>query len=1384
MSSVPKPKGVQPRTGKGVQPRTSSVMRLATPEMIAAMKAPDPSGQLAFAPQPFHGTPPPIAKAKTDPLSMPRVGSASAEPRPKGPLVSMAVSEPSAPIAKRKSLRMVKDTPDYRPLHREVPLEQLEDIKRVMGKRDDDTSVAADYIDAQKAIEGKNPYLTDTVLYTPQSRRSFHRFIQNNYQEVFHLKPEVKGKVDENACAALEGKAGEEVEAFLYQKFIREYIRNAGPYRGVLVYHGLGSGKTCSAIAAAEALYGTSNKKIIVMTPFSLRANFMSEISFCGFRHFNIHNHWVREPLISEGGVSYLYATSVLSLRPDYLLRVLRRGDEERKTIWIPDFTQPPNYDSEELSQQDREDIRAQLTEMIDSRIKFISYNGITAAKLKEYACMIDPVTGKREFDDAIIVIDEIHNLTRLMQDNIVPYIQKRKGRARRIEVEPIVPGRWVPGLCNKQLNYGRAYLFYRLLTDARNSKIIGLSGTPIINFPEELGILANVLAGYIECVEFTLLSADKSVMDKCREIAEAEPRIDIVRFRAGDRKLGVLLSVFTEGYEKEIDPEHPTQFIGVKFNAEAQEGIRDIFPRIKAKMVAAQLPIGSETYVSYPRLPIDDETFRREFINPDGSSIANKLVLQKRLTGLISYYKGSKEEYMPRVVKDHVETCDMSEHVLAAYSVARIREIRGEMTKEKEKGDVFAAVEVYAKMKNPSSYRFRSRAICNFAFPKSIERPFPDSKKEEEEAEEEVVDTDIAVAEMEFDAGVDVDALQQVVEEEAMVVNPEEVQVDAAEAEAEAVAVAEAQAHVAQVEAEVKKGGARPRIASISAAEAVAASQSSAPPSAAPPSAPVSDPVEEAAPASQPSASASAEPVSSAVAAVSDAVAPTIASIKESVSGAVESDAVAPTIASIKESVSGAVESVSGAVESAVKRIRKKPTIASEDVKPVVQVAEAAVVDAEADAVVAEALADAVEVEESRSQRILSYKESVKRAMNKLDRERMQFLQLDTMNPSARLHTYSPKLDRMIRHINSSKGSNLVYSQFKTVEGLGVLGIALKANGYVEIEISDSANPTFSDKTEASFRKGPAAKEKRFITFTGEGSKEHRALVLNLFNGNLSKLPMNMRTVLEESGYNERFNQYGEICWVIGITGAGAEGISLKCCRSVHIMEPYWNNVRLDQVKGRAIRICSHKDLPFSEREVEIYTYYTVFSEEQKRGDKIDVTIRDADKDRTTGRIMTSDENVYYVGLRKDKINHELLTIMKESAVDCNLNAADNDGVQCMNLYGKPDQYIFDPNLEVDTIITSIDFKEDDQKEVEVDKVMEKVAKELGTSIRTSSKVVSVPVCTFQGKKYLLQPKKGAGGLAFHMYRDEDTDFRNVVGEVGVNPATGTFIGAVPKIF
>ena len=60
----------------------------------------------------------------------------------------------------------------------------------------------------------------------------------------------------------------------------------------------------------------------------------------------------------------------------------------------------------------------------------------------------------------------------------------------------------------------------------------------------------------------------------------------------------------------------------------------------------------------------------------------------------------------------------------------------------------------------------------------------------------------------------------------------------------------------------------------------------------------------------------------------------------------------------------------------------------------------------------------------------------------------------------------------------------------------------------------------------------------------------------------------------------------------MILISSAGAEGISLFAVRQVHIMEPYWNFGRMNQVFGRAIRFKSHKDLEENDRNVEQYLY------------------------------------------------------------------------------------------------------------------------------------------------------------------------------------------------
>ena len=63
-------------------------------------------------------------------------------------------------------------------------------------------------------------------------------------------------------------------------------------------------------------------------------------------------------------------------------------------------------------------------------------------------------------------------------------------------------------------------------------------------------------------------------------------------------------------------------------------------------------------------------------------------------------------------------------------------------------------------------------------------------------------------------------------------------------------------------------------------------------------------------------------------------------------------------------------------------------------------------------------------------------------------------------------------------------------------------------------------------------------------------------------------------------------------------ISPAGTEGLSLKNVRQVHIMEPYWNEVRITQMIGRGVRQCSHKDLPMEERHVDIYRYKSVLPE------------------------------------------------------------------------------------------------------------------------------------------------------------------------------------------
>jgi hypothetical protein len=138
---------------------------------------------------------------------------------------------------------------------------------------------------------------------------------------------------------------------------------------------------------------------------------------------------------------------------------------------------------------------------MLQNKFTFIGYTGSSKKFLR------DIVINKPDFfDDAVIIIDEIHNLTRLMAGKIDKYLVPPKRAQTAFQqkdspYEPVSVENWKPKFTDDSDKYTRAILFYRLLIQAKNSKIIALSGTPIVNTPLEIGILANILHGYFHAV-------------------------------------------------------------------------------------------------------------------------------------------------------------------------------------------------------------------------------------------------------------------------------------------------------------------------------------------------------------------------------------------------------------------------------------------------------------------------------------------------------------------------------------------------------------------------------------------------------------------------------------------------------------------------------------------------------------------------------------------------------------------------------------------------------------------------------------------------------------------------------------------------------------------
>jgi superfamily II DNA or RNA helicase len=212
------------------------------------------------------------------------------------------------------------------------------------------------------------------------------------------------------------------------------------------------------------------------------------------------------------------------------------------------------------------------------------------------------------------------------------------------------------------------------------------------------------------------------------------------------------------------------------------------------------------------------------------------------------------------------------------------------------------------------------------------------------------------------------------------------------------------------------------------------------------------------------------------------------------------------------------------------------------------------------------------------------------------------------------KMNMCSPKFIRIIFNILKTKGTVMIYSNYVEMEGLQLLKVFLSFFGFLSID---------DDKE---FNKDSLEPEKKL---------EKDGLRYCEFHGGVER---DVRKINKEI-FNKSENKYGKYCKIIMISPAGTEGINLNNVRQVHIVEPYWNEVRIEQVIGRALRFCQHKDLPQEERKVDVFRYKMV----------------------RNNRKITTDEKMENISRKKNNLLLSFIDAVKEAAVDCELFKAHN---------------------------------------------------------------------------------------------------------------------------
>lgn len=484
---------------------------------------------------------------------------------------------------------------------------------------------------------------------------------------------------------------------FTYQKIVRDYMNFHTPYRGILLYHGLGVGKTLSAIAIAECnrvmSTNPSTTKILVFLPASLDTNFRTNLKKFGIFDISPSSYW-KPRKSSHTSSSWKYYSTNHENRPpsnDSFLCGTNRTTQQERPIPLFDFQQwvkttprdPRGIPFRDLSFDDQTTILQETESVIHELYDICHYNGIQVHDIRR--------TYTHEYlQNKIIIIDEIHN-----------FISRAKSSEK--------------GPCG---------LLYDLFLNHPTVKIIALSGTPIVNHPFELAMLVNLLKGKMTVYQLSMPQRPFLSLPSMETLLKRHDNInDIV---IDEQKECIYITLLppssriqnrTMGY---VTSQVPTRALSLDVSSGWVE-----LDRGKYKCSLKEIKT-----VFFPWKEGEHSIFHSTFLSIDSENrslvLKNIDLLQSALVGLISYYKPQSEDYPES--SETTKYIPMSSYQCEIYLKERQKEIAQESTRRQEDD-------------HGNNYRYATRSICNFVFPfdrKFNKRELNDHTEEEKEGEQQ----------------------------------------------------------------------------------------------------------------------------------------------------------------------------------------------------------------------------------------------------------------------------------------------------------------------------------------------------------------------------------------------------------------------------------------------------------------------------------------------------------------------------------------------------------------------------------------------------------------------------------------------------------------------